>query len=97
MIRKTLMMFMIAGGMAMTSTAAEVIVKVAPPHVIVEKRPRAPGPEFVWVNGFHRWNGERYVWEPGRWDRPPHPHAKWVGHRWEKRHGGWVMVEGHWR
>jgi len=28
---------------------------------------------------------------------PPRPHARWVAHRWVHRHGGYVMVEGHWR
>ena len=76
---------------------AQVYVQVGPPAPIVEHRPVAPGREFVWVDGYHRWDGHGYVWVPGRWDRPPHPHMHWVAHRWEHRHGGWVMVEGHWR
>ena len=91
------MVLVIGGGMALTSMAQEVIVRVAPPHVLVEKRPPPPEPGYVWVNGYHRWGGEKYEWAPGRWERPPQPHARWVAHRWEKRHGGWVMVEGHWR
>jgi hypothetical protein len=56
-----------------------------------------PGPGYEWIAGYHRWDGARYVWVPGRWDRPPHPHAHWVAHRWVHRNGGWVLVEGHWR
>lgn len=76
---------------------AQVYVRVGPPAPIVEHRPVAPGRGYVWVGGYHRWDGGRYVWVPGRWDRPPHPHQVWVAHHWVHRHGGWVLVEGHWR
>lgn len=79
------------------SSFAQVVVRVGPPAPIVETRPVRPGPDFVWIAGYHRWDGARYVWVPGRWDRPPRPHAVWVPHRWVHRHGGWVLVEGHWR
>ncbi|HEY2859662.1 MAG TPA: hypothetical protein VGJ21_14680 [Terracidiphilus sp.] len=76
---------------------AQIYVRVGPPAPIVERRPPPPGPEFVWIAGYHRWDGNRYVWTAGRWDRPPHPHAVWVPHRWVHHDRGWVMVEGHWR
>lgn len=76
---------------------AQVYVRIGPPAPIVEHRPVAPGPGFVWIAGYHRWDGERYVWVPGRWDRPPREHAVWVPHHWVHRHGGWVLIEGHWR
>ena len=58
--------------------AAEVVVKVAPPRVKVEHRGVAPSREHVWVNGYQRWDGRAYVWEPGRWEKRPHAHAVWV-------------------
>jgi opacity protein-like surface antigen len=76
---------------------AQVVVRVGPPAPIVERRPPPPGREYVWIDGYHRWDGGRYVWTPGRWDRPPHPGAHWVAHRWEHRRNGYVLVEGHWR
>jgi hypothetical protein len=76
---------------------AEVVVRVVPPAPIVEVRPDRPAPGHVWITGYHRWDGNAYVWTPGRWEAPPRPHARWVAHRWVRRHGGWVMVEGHWR
>jgi len=75
----------------------EIIVKVRPPKAVVETRGVAPGSGYVWIGGYHRWEGNAYVWTPGRWDRPPRPHAVWVAHRWEHRHGGYVLVEGHWK
>jgi hypothetical protein len=97
MLRKTLMVLLMGGGLALTSTAEEVVVRIAPPHAVVEKRGPAPGRDYIWVGGYHRWDGGHYVWVPGRWDRPPRPHAHWEAHRWVKRNGGWVFVEGHWR
>jgi hypothetical protein len=95
-MRRLLFGTLIAFGLAFQGSAQEVVVKEKPPHVLVEKRPVRPGPEHVWVAGYHRWDGHAYVWVPGRWDRPPHPHAHWVAHHWVHRHGGWVLVEGHW-
>ncbi len=79
------------------ANAAEVVVRVGPPAPIVETRVVSPGPGYVWTPGYHRWDGNRYVWTAGAWVQPPRPHAHWVGHRWVRRNGGWVMVEGHWR
>ncbi|HZB89441.1 MAG TPA: hypothetical protein VE291_12325 [Terracidiphilus sp.] len=75
----------------------QVYVRVGPPAPIVERHGPPPHEGFVWIDGYHRWDGARYVWTPGRWERPPHRGAHWVAHRWEHRHGGWVLVEGHWR
>ena len=76
---------------------AQVVVRVGPPRPIVERRLVAPGPGYVWTPGYHRWDGARYVWTPGVWVRPPHPGARWVAHRWVRRHGHWEFVEGRWR
>lgn len=81
----------------MTAMAGEVVVNIRPPAAIVETRGPAPGPGFVWIAGYHRWDGRAYAWVPGRWERPPRPHAVWVAHRWVKRGHGWVLIEGHWR
>jgi hypothetical protein len=51
----------------------------------------------VWHAGYHRWDGHQYVWVPGTYVEPPHPHARWVEGHWVHRGGGWVWVEGHWR
>jgi len=74
-----------------------VFVRVRPPAATVEVRGVAPGPEFVWIEGFHRWDGERYVWVAGRWERRPHTSAVWVPGRWRHHDRGWYWVEGHWK
>jgi hypothetical protein len=87
-------LFAVAVGMG---AAQEVVVRVAPPKAIVEHRPAAPGPRYVWLGGYHRWDGRGYVWVPGRWELPPREHAHWIAPKWTHRGEGWVLVEGHWR
>jgi len=77
--------------------AAEVVVRVGPPRAIVERRALRPSPRHVWIPGYQRWDGRAYVWEPGRWELPPHAHAAWVAPRWEHRHNGYYFREGRWR
>src|SRR5579862_127701 len=49
-----------------------------PPAPVVEEVAVAPGPEYVWVPGYHRWSGREYVWVRGRYERRPHNRARWV-------------------
>jgi hypothetical protein len=97
MLKRTFMGVMLGAFLAVGAFAADVVVRIAPPRVRVEHRPHAPGRDYVWVSGYQRWDGRGYVWEPGRWERPPRAHARWEAHHWVKRDGGWVLVEGHWR
>ena len=77
--------------------AADIVVHVKPPVLKIEKRPAAPGAGYVWVAGYHRWDGNAYVWVPGEWQKPPREHAVWVAPRWEHRHDGYVFHEGYWK
>ena len=56
----------------------------------------APGPRYVWTDGFWAWRG-RWVWVPGRWVVPPRRRAAWVPGYWRQHHRGYVWVEGRWR
>ena len=97
MLKKTLMGLLFTGVLMTGSAMAQVIIRVAPPRPVVERRIVRPGPQHIWIAGYHRWDGRAYVWEPGRWELPPRPRARWVAHRYVRRGGGWVFVEGHWR
>ena len=89
---------LVFGGMLVSSaTAADVYVRIGPPRPMVERRGPPPGRGYVWIPGYHRWDGRAHAWVPGRWDQPPRRRARWVQHRWVKRRGGWVFIEGHWR
>jgi hypothetical protein len=85
MLSKRLLGLVFAGAMAVSTYAVDVVVKVAPPATVVETRGIAPGVGYVWIPGYHRWDGAHYVWVGGRWEMPPHPHDRWVAHRWVKR------------
>jgi len=85
---------LLAAGLA---SASEVVIRVAPPmpvHVGVVGV--APGPGFVWMEGYHAWRGGAYAWVPGRWVRPPRPAAVWIPPHYNRVPGGWVFVRGHW-
>jgi hypothetical protein len=57
----------------------------------------APGPGYVWTDGFYDLHGNNWVWVRGRWAHPPHPHARWESPRWERTRHGWSRRGGHWR
>ena len=77
---------------------ARVYVRVGPPAPIAEVRVVAPSRRHVWIAGYHRWDGNAYVWAPGRWELPPANHTAWVAGHWVHQSGhGWYWVEGHWR
>ena len=97
MVSKRLIGLIFAGALAFTCTAADIVVRIAPPRVLVEKRSPPPSRNHVWIAGYQRWDGNRYVWTEGRWEQPPRPGQRWVAHRWVHQKGGWVMAEGHWR
>jgi len=97
MLKKTAFVLLLAFTLAPAASFAQVVIRVGPPAPIVEARGIAPERGFVWIGGYHRWDGAGYVWVPGRWERPPHPGAVWVAHHWVHRHGEWILIEGHWR
>jgi hypothetical protein len=96
-MKKIAMAVLLAFALVPAISYAQVVVRVAPPAPIVEVRPAPPDRGYVWIDGYHRWDGGAYIWVPGRWDRPPHPGARWVAHRWVRVHDHWEMREGHWR
>jgi len=85
---------------ATLAAGAQIVVRIGPPPPrpveVVPVRP-AEHPDWEWHAGYHRWDGNQYVWVPGRYEHPPHPHAHWVDGHWDHRGGGYVWVEGHWR
>jgi hypothetical protein len=73
-----------------------VIVREAPPPIVVEQRPSPPSGVHIWIDGYWNWNG-RYVWERGRWAVPPHEHAVWVAPRNESHEKAYRYAPGHWK
>jgi hypothetical protein len=57
----------------------------------------APGPGYVWTDGYWDWRGGNWVWINGRWLRPPHRRAVWVPGTWVEDHHRWSFRRGYWR
>ncbi|MGE5277482.1 MAG: hypothetical protein ACM3SU_10845 [Acidobacteriota bacterium] len=74
-----------------------VFVHVAPPGSPVEVIGVAPGPDYVWIRGHHRWSGSAYVWVPGHWAARPRHGAVWIDGHWAHHHKGWYWRDGHWK
>ena len=90
-------LFLTASCVVRHTPGGGVYVRVAPPVPVVEVEGTAPGPDYVWIRGYHRWEGDRYVWVPGHWERRHHAGAVWVDGHWQHDREGWFWVEGHWR
>jgi hypothetical protein len=85
-MKKIALALLLAFTLLPAASFAQVVIRIGPPPPVVER-----------IAGYHRYEGDHYAWTPGRWERPPHPGARWEAHRWEHRHGQWVLVEGRWR
>ena len=74
-------------------------ITIAPPpprHEVVPPPPREHR-DWAWHAGYHRRDGHAYVWVPGEYVAPPHPHAHWIPGHWTHRRGEYVWIEGRWR
>jgi hypothetical protein len=54
--------------------------------------PPQPGPDYIWVEGYHYPQGPHYLWHDGYWTRPPYEGAYWV----EPYHVGGRYFAGQW-
>jgi len=97
MMKKIALGVLFALTLCPTASFAQVSIRIGPPPPVHEERGQPPERGFVWINGYHRWDGDHYAWVPGHYERAPHEHAVWVAHKWVHHHGQWVLVEGHWR
>jgi WXXGXW repeat (2 copies) len=68
-----------------------------PPPERVEVIGAGPGPGFVYVRGYWRYDGNDFVWTPGRWVSLDRRYRQWVPGHWAHDRHGWYWVEGRWR
>ncbi|MFN0165387.1 MAG: hypothetical protein ACKV22_03065 [Bryobacteraceae bacterium] len=68
-----------------------------PPRPMLGAVGYAPGPGYVWIDGFYDLRGPRWMWAPGYWVRPPRPRAVWARPYWEPHRGGYRFHRGYWR
>ena len=74
----------------------EVVVSTEPPAPRHEVIGVAPGPNYVWVDGYWVRTHNRWVWVKGHYEVSPHAGAVWVKGHWDRTPRGWVWVKGHW-
>jgi len=97
-MKRTLLVMSVALGTLAGCGGGVYYATAPPPPLRVEAAfGPAPGAGYVWINGYWGWRGNNYAWMPGRWMRPPHPHAVWVEPRWERAGNHYRFREGHWR
>ena len=87
-------LFLLAG---CASGRVALYARTAPPPLQAESFGSAPGPDYVWMNGYWGYRGDDYVWIPGRWEKPPRGHRHWEAGRWEHRGDRYVWRDGQWR
>ena len=96
-MRKLVFAALFGFALGIVPASAEVVIKLRPPISIHEHRPPRPSRDHVWVGGYHRYEGNGYQWQAGRWEQPPRVHAVWVAPRYTHRRDGYVYTEGYWR
>jgi hypothetical protein len=69
-------------------------IRIGPPPAprVVRVLPLAPGPNFVWIEGYWYPVGNHYKWHNGYWTEPPYEGGRWVG----PRHDGERFHAGYW-
>lgn len=93
MNQKLLSLVLLAAGTVFGQVSIGIRIGAPPPPRVVRVRPLAPGPEYVWVDGYWYAVGSRYRWHEGYWTRPPYAGAMWVA----PRHDGERYYTGYWQ
>ena len=93
-MRKHFLTFILLGAAVSAFGQISVGVTIGRPPAprVIRNRPRVPGPEYIWVDGYWFANGRKWKWHDGYWTRPPFAGAHWVTPRYE----GGRFFEGFW-
>jgi hypothetical protein len=78
----------------LTASADVLVVRTAPPPPREEVIPAARH-GYVWTPGYWNWNGHRYVWVQGRYQRERMGY-RWHEPTWTEANGRWRMERGGW-
>jgi len=101
-MKQSLSTLVLFGGLsliALTGCAAQggYYVRVPPPPARYGVVGYAPGPGYVWTDGYYANRYGRYEWVPGRWVRPPRRNSVWIRGEWQHTPRGYYFRQGHWR
>jgi hypothetical protein len=99
MIKKTISLCFLLGMLGLMTACAErhYEVRVPPPQARFGAVGYAPGPGYVWCDGYYDWRGGRWFWTNGTWQRPPRHRAVWAPAYWESHGRGYEFHHGRWR
>jgi hypothetical protein len=89
---KLLAFMLLAGGAVFGQISIGVRIGPPPPARVIRVRPAAPGPGFIWLDGYWYAAGGHYRWHEGYWTRPPYAGAIWVA----PHHDGERFFDGYW-
>lgn len=84
-------------GLSLGACAGGYYVRVAPPPPRYGVIGYAPGPGYVWTDGYWDWRGGNWFWVGGRWMHPSRAGAVWVAPRWVPYGHRYRFVHGYWR
>ena len=79
---------------------SSVVVTTVPPTpapVVETQLGPSPGPDYIRVDGYYNWLGDRYQWVPPTWVKAPSAGATFVPGHWQQTAGGYSWVPGYWR
>jgi len=97
-MKRSFCLALILGAVSLAGCGGYAYYAPAPPPAIrIEARGVAPGPGYVWIDGYWGYRGRSYGWVSGRWERPPRARAVWEPGRWEQRNNRWAYRAGRWR
>jgi len=87
----------LAGAVFTGCAGGAYVVAAGPPAPRYGVMGYAPGPGYVWTEGFYDLRGRSWVWVPGAWRRPPRAGRIWVAPVWARAGTGWRFHRGYWR
>ena len=68
-----------------------------PPPRVVGFVGSAPGPGYVWTDGYWNRRSNNWYWSNGSWVRPPRARATWVRPEWRPYGRSYRFYPGYWR
>jgi hypothetical protein len=79
-------------GMTHAQVSLGIRIGPPPPPRVLHVRPVAPGPDYVWIDGYWYPSGGHYIWHRAYWSRPPYDGAHWIA----PHHDGTQFFAGYW-
>src|SRR5579863_1851996 len=89
---KLLALALFVAGSVSAQISIGVRIGPPPPPRVIRVQPVAPGPDFIWVQGYWYPVGNHYKWHAGYWTQPPYEGARWIA----PHHDGQQFFEGYW-